>query len=152
MESWNALEFDATPYYDSLIDEFMIRERIVGAFSLADPQLLAARATAEEIEQAEWPPEDTDFEYPPEVAEWVTIQEELAGLQRVIILLEAAPDDVTRIANFRVHGFGQWLRECLWAATGVLPRDPGSPDHNSVLYRKAFQLQGRGNGESAPIT
>ncbi|MFP3713884.1 hypothetical protein [Puerhibacterium sp. TATVAM-FAB25] len=43
-----------------------------------------------------------------------------------------------RVGNFRVHGAGQWIRESLWAATGVMPRDPGS--RGSALYSQGLDL------------
>ena len=56
--------------------------------------------------------------------------DELSTLHRLIVVIESAETSLYAVGNFRVHGLGQWLREALWAATGVLPRDPGAPAKN----------------------
>lgn len=142
--AWGAIPFDVTPHLDSLTDEFVDCSLLAAGYTIVDPPLLQARASVVEHDNAEWPPQEADdFDFAPEVLAWNAIQNELAGLQRLIILIELAAADPARVGNFRVHGFGQWVRESLWAATGVLPKDPGSPDESSALYRQAFALQGR---------
>ena len=72
-------------------------------------------------------------------------------LERAIVVLETTPAHHDRVGNFRVYGAAQWLRESLWAATGIVPRDPGSPDANSLLFGEAFTLAGRAPFAAAPI-
>lgn len=155
LQGFGATAFDFETNQDTLADEFVDRRFVVGAYTIHDPRLLKERATAEELQHAEWAVKDLEdesgIEYPAESAEWDQIQDELSTLQRLIVVIEHAAEDPNMVGNFRVHGFGQWLRESLWAATGVLPRDPGSPSENSVLFGRAFELAGREHFRAAAI-
>src|SRR6218665_3013573 len=97
LRSLGAVPFDFSGYCDDLLDEFVDRDFVVGAYTLADPSLLRRRATVQEIEI----------------------------LARLIIILEHDRESAELVGNFRVYGAGQWLRETLWAASGIVPRDPG---------------------------
>ncbi|MFL4478626.1 hypothetical protein ACIPUB_10180 [Paeniglutamicibacter sp. ORCA_105] len=155
LQGFGATSFDFETNQESLADEFVDRRYVVGAYTIHDPRLLKERATAEELQVAELSleesEEDTDIEYPDESAEWNQIQDELSSLQRLVIVIEHGAEDPNMVGNFRVHGFGQWLRESLWASTGVLPRDPGVPSTESVLFGRAFELSGREVFQAAAI-
>lgn len=155
LQGFGATAFDFDTNQETLADEFVVRRLVVGAYTIHDPRLLKERATAEELQVAELSleesEEDSGSEYPDESAEWNKIQDELSSLQRLIIVIEHGAEDPNMVGNFRVHGFGQWLRESLWAATGVLPRDPGSPSTESVLFGRAFDLAGRERFQAAAI-
>jgi hypothetical protein len=149
LAGWGASAFPYESVIDSLADEFVDRSTIVGAWTLADAAL-ADRATPEERE-AFGPDPDEVFdpdEYGPENAWWTTIGHEMEIMQRLIVLLERAAGDPETVGGFRVHGAGQWLRESLWAATGVLPRDPGAP--HGELFRAALRLA-RGDEQAEPL-
>lgn len=155
LKGFGATAFDFETNQETLADEFVDRRYVVGAYTIHDPYFLKERATAEELQVAEWSleesEEDSGIEYPDEDAEWNQIQDELSSLQRLIIVLEHGAEDPTKVGNFRVHGFGQWLRESLWASTGVLPRDPGATNAESVLFGRAFELAGREHFQAAAI-
>jgi hypothetical protein len=155
LQGFGATAFDFEANQETLADEFVDRRFVVGAYTIHDPRLLKERATAEEHQHAEWSleesEEDSGIEYPDEDAEWNQIQDELSSLQRLLIVIEHGAEDPNMVGNFRVHGFGQWLRESLWASTGVLPRDPGAPSAKSVLFGRAFELAGRDHFQAAAI-
>lgn len=152
LETFGAEVFDFARYTEELVDEFVNPGLVVAAYSISDPALLASRANEVELRLAEWPPEEDDYKYSEEEAEWNAMQDELSGMQRVIVLVEQESGDQSAVGNFRVIGFAQWLRETLWAATGVLPRDPGGPDEESHLYYEAFALFDRPDCAPAPIS
>ncbi len=147
--------FDFARFADDLIDEYVDPARVVAAYDISDPELLASRSLPVEREMTEWPPEEDEDSYDVAFTKdeelWKTIQEELSGMRRAIVLLEEADGSTGAVGNFRIIGFAQWLRETLWAATGVVPRDPGGPDQSATLYEKAFALQGRPGCEPDPI-
>lgn len=147
---WGADLLPLEPVLDELADEFVDRPMVVGAWTLADAAL-AERATPEERE-AFGPDPDEVFdpdEYGPENAWWTTIAHEMQIMHRLIVFVERAADDPKAVGGFRVYGAGQWLRESLWAATGILPRDPGAPygEH----FRAALRLA-RGGELAEPLT
>ncbi|MEU3333136.1 hypothetical protein ACF046_14975 [Glutamicibacter creatinolyticus] len=147
LATFGATTFDYAKFTEDLVDEFVNPALVVAAYDISAPELLASRALPVELEMTEWPPEEDEEDYDYELtkveAQWKTIQEELSGMRRAIVLLERAEGSPAAVGNFRVVGLAQWLRETLWAATGVVPRDPGGPDQNATLYAKAFALQGR---------
>ncbi|MFD5274963.1 hypothetical protein ACFWHS_13615 [Glutamicibacter sp. NPDC058337] len=148
--------FDYARFADDLIDEYVDPTHVVAAYDISDPELLASRSLPVEREMMEWPPEDDedcyDCEFTEEESQWNTIQEELSGMRRAIVLLEHAEGNPEAVGNFRVVGFAQWLRETLWAAIGVVPRDPGGPDPRATLYEMAFALDGRPGCEPNPLS
>lgn len=142
------IDFDR--YRESLVDEFVDSDLVVVALTLADAVLLQQRATGEERAMFVPDPDEVfdPLEYGPEMVEWTTWSYEISALQRLLVLVERHPSDTDRVGGFRVYGPGQWLRESLWAATGIVPRDPGSPSDASALFGDAFELQGRGRFEA----
>ncbi|WP_435300280.1 hypothetical protein [Timonella sp. A28] len=142
LKTFGAVSFDYEKYTEALFDEFVNPELVVAAYTICDPALLASRARAIEHEMKEWPPEEDEYSGLPR-DEWDTIQDELSGMQRLIVLLERTSQNNTDIGNFRVAGFGQWLRETLWAATGVLPLDSGAITKESYLFTQAYELHKR---------
>ncbi|CBT75251.1 MAG TPA: hypothetical protein DEX36_01030 [Glutamicibacter sp.] len=147
--------FDYSRFAGNLIDEYVDSARVVAAYDISDPELLASRSLPVEREMMEWPPEEDediyDVVFTKDEELWNVIQDELGGMRRAIVLLEHAEGDAGAVGNFRVAGFAQWLRETLWAATGVVPRDPGWPDESATLYEKAFAMHGRPGCEPDPI-
>ncbi len=145
LAGYGASVIDFAPHEENLIDEFVNASLLVGAWTITDVELLESRATGEEHELfAEDPDEVFDpNEYGEAQAEWTTWAHELDTLKRLIVLLERDGSDPRAVGNFRVHGAGQWLRESLWAATGVVPRDPGAPGEDSALFGRGFELEGR---------
>lgn len=153
LTSLGASPLDLHRYREDLIDEFVDPELAVVAFTLHAPQLLRQRANAEELENFASDP-DSEFdprEYGIENEEWTVFSHEVEELSRVHIVLERADLSTERAGNFRVHGGAQWLREALWAATGVVPRDPGSPADNSTLFGRAFEFADRASFTAAPL-
>lgn len=151
-----SLQFQAMewrPYRAMLLDEFVDERLMVAAYTLADPAYLRPRATEEESEHfAPDPSEEFDpYEYGEDNVAATTLARELEILERVVVLVEHAEGNPTAVGNFRVHGGGQWVRESLWAATGVLPRDAGAPSGDSCLFGEAFSYFGREPYESAPL-
>lgn len=131
---------------DDLIagDEFVDPKWVVAAFTMTDNEIdLAARATPEETENFVDDPDDTfdPMEFGPDEKAWTVFQHELSTLRRICVVLERDPIDAERLFQFRVYGAGQWLREVMWAATGILPRDLGDP--HSALFHRAIRLSGR---------
>lgn len=144
---------DFERYRDSLVDEFVDSDLVVVALALANAVLLEQRATREERAMFVPDPDEVfdPLEYGAEMVEWTTWSYEMSALQRLLVLVERHPRDADRVGGFRVYGPGQWLRESLWAATGVVPRDPGSPSDASALFGDAFELHGRRRFEAAPV-
>ncbi len=153
LNSYGAKPIDFAVYDEDLADEFVDVSLVVGAWALTDAATLAALATDEERELfAEDPDEEFDpLEYGPDNKEWTTWAHEIDTLKRLIVVVEHDAGNRDAPGDFRVHGAGQWLRETLWAATGVLPRDPGSPTADSVLFLRAFAIDGREPGSPLPI-
>jgi hypothetical protein len=146
---WGAGPLPLEPVLDELTDEFVDRPMVVGAWTLTDAAL-AERATPEERE-AFGPDPDEVFdpdEYGPENAWWTTIAHEMEIMQRLIVFVERAADGTGTVGGFRVYGAGQWLRESLWAATGILPRDPGAP--YGKHFRAALRIA-RGDELAEPL-
>lgn len=144
--------FDPGSGIDDLADEFTDRSMVAQVYTITDDRLLSERASAEEREM--FADEDEPFdplEYGPEQAEWTRILHEMETLKRLVIIVERSKDDPARVGGFRVHGAGQWLRESLWAASGVVPRDPGSPSPASGRFAQAFIHVGRAPFESDPL-
>jgi len=135
-----------------VIDEFVDESLAVDLFTIFDRELLEAKATPEE--RVHFVDDEDSFdplEYGPDQAEWTTISHEVGTLQRALIVLERTASDPSEVGNFRVYGGAQWLRETLWAATGIVPRDPGAPDASSGFFGEAFKLAERGHFFAAPI-
>lgn len=154
LESFGAVAIPFSRYRDSLVDEFVDPNLVVCVYTLYNAALLAARATDEERDVfAEDPDDEFDpLEFGAAQAEWTTWAHEVEVLERLHILVERADDDADRVGNFRVYGAGQWLREALWAATGVVPRDPGAPDADSELFGRAFAYAGRERFAADPVS
>lgn len=145
LQGFGATELPLARFIDDVADEFVDRSLAIAVFTLADAPMLASRATNEEQEIFVDDPADKfdPFEYGSDQVEWTTFSHEMSTLRRAIILLECTTEGPHRVGNFRVYGGAQWLRESLWAATGIVPRDPGSPDARSTLFGEAFTLVGR---------
>ncbi|MHA7270264.1 hypothetical protein [Arthrobacter sp. HLT1-20] len=145
LESLGAVAFSFDTHRDDLIDEFVDPSLVIGAYTLAQPSLLRRRATPEEKENFTASPNDTfdPLEYGAERAEWTLLAREIETLARLVVVLERDPESEEFLGNFRVYGAGQWLRETLWAASGVVPRDPGEPSAESELFGRAFAYVGR---------
>lgn len=138
-----ATRLDFERYAEDLVDEFVEGRLVVGAFVLHAPGLLQERATLEEREHfVDDEPFDPN-EYGAENAEWTTLSHDVATLRSLIIVLEQDHEDAAKPGNYRVYGAGQWLRESLWAATGVVPFDPGAPSDMSDLFGRAFPFVNR---------
>lgn len=151
--SLGATPLDLDRYREDLIDEFVDPALATVAFTLHAPRLLRQRASAEELENFASQP-DSDFdplEYGEANKEWTIFSHEVEELSRVHVVLERADLTAERAGNFRVFGGAQWLREALWAATGVVPRDPGSPTKNASLFARAFQFADRAPFTAAPL-
>ncbi|MDQ1308034.1 MAG: hypothetical protein QG671_3868 [Actinomycetota bacterium] len=150
LAGWGADPLPLQPVLHALADEFVDRSLAIGAWTLADAAVLAERATPEEREVfAPYPDEVFDpDEYGPENTWWTKIAHEMQIMHRLIVLVERAANDPETVGGFRVYGAGQWLRESLWAATGVLPRDPGAP--NGEHFRAALRLA-RGDELAEPL-
>ena len=151
LRSWGATPADLDEHRDNLYDEFVDANLVVASFRFDAPTLLQERATPEERANFTEDPDETfdPDEYGPENAAWTTLAHELATLGTVVVIVESRADDVTRVGGFRVHGAGQWLRESLWAATGVLPRDPGPVD--GALFARALASAGRAEQQADPL-
>lgn len=143
--SLGSVPLDFEKYHESLADEFVDDRYVVGAFTLRDPQILNSRAKAIEKEMFVNPNGETfdPLEFGAQNQEWTTFGYEVEGLKRIHIILERSADDIDAPGNFRVHGGGQWLRETLWAATGIVPRDVAAADDESVFFGQAFAFVGR---------
>jgi hypothetical protein len=152
LKSFGAVPLSFGRYRSDLVDEFVVERLVVLALTLKNGDLLRARATGEELKifvadpNAEFDP----LEYGEDQLEWTTFAHEVDILERIHILVERDERDPDRVGNFRVYGAGQWLRESLWAATGVVPRDPGAPAENSTLFGDAFVFKGRERFAAAP--
>ena len=153
LRTWGAVELALESFAPNILDEFVDASLAVSLFTILDAPLLRGRATAEEqrIFDADSVEPFDPNEYGTDQAEWTTYSHQMETLERAIIVLEAAPTQHDRVGNFRVYGAAQWLREGLWAATGIVPRDPGWPDANSYLFGEAFTLAGRDPFAAAPI-
>lgn len=105
----------------------------------------ASLASADEL--AHLPPLDDEpldlVEPDPAVLEVATILRSLERAERVLVLVQAGPDDA-HPANFLTLGPGQLLTEKLWACTSIVPRSTGRPV--SERYRKACALHEAGRG------
>lgn len=151
--SLGATPLDLDRYGEDLIDEFVDPELAIVAFTLRAPQLLRQRASPEELENFASDPslEFDPLEYGEANEEWTVYSHEIEELSRIHVVLERADHTAERVGNFRVYGGAQWLREMLWAATGVVPRDPGSPTSGSTLFGRAFQFADRAPFTAAPL-
>jgi len=153
LRRWGAVELALERFAPNILDEFVDASLAVSLFTILDAPLLRGRATAEEqrnFDADSAGPFDPN-EYGMDQAEWTTYSHQMETLERAIVVLETTPAHHDRVGNFRVYGAAQWLRESLWAATGIVPRDPGSPDANSLLFGEAFTLAGRAPFAAAPI-
>ena len=149
-----AVPIDFDRYWESLADEFVDPELVVSAVTILDPALFQQCGTRFDREYVDdQPDEEFDpLDYGPDQVEWTTWSHEIETGARLIVLIERDPNDPGRTGHCRVLGAGQWLREALWAATGVLPRDPGAPASGEAeLYGDAFELAGRERFMAAPI-
>ena len=152
IEQWGAKPFDIAPHLDWFLDEHVDAKLVVASFTFVDPVALREHATEEEQQVFVRDPDDVfdPLEYGSDQEELTTLAHEIETLDRIVVTLERASDDPARVGGFRVWGAGQWLRERLWAVTGVVPRDPGSVDRSSQLaplFGRAFSEVGR-----APFT
>lgn len=153
LQSLGAEPFEYEKHRDEVADEFVDWHLVVGGFTLTDSPLLRRRATAEEFEHftADLDEEFDPLEYGIDQAEWTLFAREVGTLARLIVLVEREAETETLVGNFRVYGAGQWLRETLWAATGIVPRDPGAPSEDSQLFGRAFHHVGRELFIAAPL-
>jgi hypothetical protein len=143
LESWGATPMPVGTQEANLFDEYVEEPLVAYQASITDQRLIAAHLTADERE-AFLGDEDDEDPVPPEEHPgdeddgWTAIAGQLGSARRVIVVLERDRHAPQRVGNFRVHGAGQWIRESLWAATGVMPRDPGS--RGSALYSQGLDL------------
>jgi len=154
LETWGGIELPLERFAANVFDEFVDASLVTSLFTILNAPLLKARATAEEQQHIFSADPDEPFdpnEYGADQADWTTYSHQMETLERAIIILEAAPTAPDHVGNFRVYGAAQWLRESLWAATGIVPRDPGSPDANSYLFGEAFTVAGRDPFAAAPM-
>lgn len=143
--------FAARPYALS-----SVRHSELGAEGLNAPDLVVevlavegeeVRALTTDVELAHLLPEDEDErELEESCRQWSAESVELAREEQrlqlghlAIVVLERSRDDELALGNFRVIGPGQRLREQLWAATGIAPKDSGPIDGD--LYRLAWATQ-----------
>ncbi|WP_277209126.1 hypothetical protein [Isoptericola croceus] len=145
LDTWGAAPMPVGAFEANLFDEYVDEALVVYQASISDERLIAQRLTDDERQG--FFPEDSDQDDPDlEVDDhgggaddgWGLLSDELDSARRVIVILERDSDDPLRVGNYRVHGAGQWIRESLWAATGVVPRDPGSA--STPLYSQALDL------------
>jgi hypothetical protein len=153
LQSLGAERFEYEGHRDQLEDEFVDWNLVVGAYSLTEASMLRRLATDEEVENFTADPDEVfdPLEFGTDEAEWTLFAREVETLARLIVIVERNPQVETVAGNFRVFGAGQWLRETLWAATGVVPRDPGAPSIKSELFGHAFRHVGRKPFHAAPI-
>ena len=153
LETWGGIELPLERFAANVVDEFVDASLATCLFTILNAPLLKARATAEEKDIFRADPDEPfdPNEYGADQADWTTYAHQMETLERAIIVLEAAPTEPDRVGNFRVYGTAQWLRESLWAATGIVPRDPGSPDANSYPFGEAFTWAARDPFAAAPI-
>ncbi|MBF4576258.1 hypothetical protein [Frondihabitans sp. VKM Ac-2883] len=130
------------------MDEHVDRDLVVATLTILDADLMRRRALPEEIDRLEWDEPFDPLEYGRENEAETRFAHELA-FPRLLIFLERMPDDATRLGNYRVYGPGQWLRDSLWAATGVVPRDTANSEND--LFGDACVLEGRARFASKPI-
>lgn len=130
------------------MDEHVDRDLVVATLTILDADLMRRRALPEEIDRLEWDEPFDPLEYGQENEAETRFAHELA-FPRLLIFLERMPDDDTRLGNYRVYGPGQWLRDSLWAATGVVPRDTANSEND--LFGDACVLEGRARFASKPI-
>ncbi|MEL7978031.1 hypothetical protein AAG589_19350 [Isoptericola sp. F-RaC21] len=141
LESWGATPLPVGTFEANLFDEYVEEDLVVHQASIDDERLIASRLTPDEREA--FLPEAVDDDDPEPLVDgddegWGALADGLDSARRVIVVLERDRSAPQRVGNFRVHGAGQWIRESLWAATGVLPRDPGSC--GTGLYAQALDL------------
>ncbi|MFE5307266.1 hypothetical protein [Isoptericola sp. NPDC056573] len=141
--AWGATPMPVGSFDTNLCDEYVDEALVVYQASIDDVHLIAEHLTDDEREG--FSPDDSDEGSDDLEAtntgatdDWSEVSDDLDAGRRVIVLLERDRADSTQVGNFRVHGAGQWIRERLWAATGVLPRDPGSS--GSDFYSQALDL------------
>lgn len=153
MVGWGAEPIGSQRFIESLIDEYVDESLIVGAWTIWNPELFQAHATLDERALSlEDPDEIFDpYEYGADQVEWTIWGHEKDLLQRVFVVLERRADNPYLPGNFRVHGASQWLREVLWAATGVVPRDVGGESRFDSLFARAFAFEGRAPLTSLPL-
>ena len=65
------------------------------------------------------------------------MQTEHREYRRVTVVLETDPAETVGLGNYQVFGAGQRVKEYLWALSGIIPRDPGTPI--SEHYRRCVR-------------
>ncbi|MFC0582443.1 hypothetical protein [Micrococcoides hystricis] len=60
--------------------------------------------------------------------------------RRITVVFEDDPSETFGFANFQVYGHSQYLREYIWALTGIMPTTIGSPANEH--YRRCAQEDG----------
>ncbi|GAB3259150.1 hypothetical protein [Kineosporia babensis] len=133
LKSWGAEPMPVGTQEGSFFDEYVEEDLVVFQARITDQEFISAHITALEVEGFGDGDESDDD------------PEDESG---IVVILERSRDDATKVGNFRVHGPGQWVREALWAATGVVPRDP--VDATSDLYRRAVEAEHPGRWD-APV-
>jgi hypothetical protein len=129
------LPVESIPYQDFANDEHVNEGLVAALYTITDAAVIRSISSPLELEMFEPDEdeeEDTSYAVEPGLEFYSRMNEEHGTLRRVSVLLEQAADDPGRVANFRVYGAGQLLRETLWAATGALPLDTGVP--TGALY------------------
>ncbi|WP_062387348.1 hypothetical protein [Demequina iriomotensis] len=153
LESLGAQPFAFERHIERLRDEWVEPDLISAVYSFADVDLLHYRASDEEVQDSI---EAAQFaydplEYGPDNVEDTVLAHELECLERIIVALEHKADDAEFVGGFRVWGSGHWLRELVWAATAVIPREPGWPKQYSPLFARAFEEVGMRPFEGRPL-
>lgn len=124
---------------DGAFDEYVNPELVSSILTIHDEQFIRNHATSEEKEmlQVDEPMDPKEFQRDPDDPEELWLMDFEIGAQRLLIVLEHEVSNEHRLGNFRIYGAGQWLREALWAAIGVVPLDPGTEE--GELFSKAIQ-------------
>lgn len=154
LRSLGASPVEAEVHAEHFLDEHVDRNLVTSMLTINDRDLVRSHLSGRDREfyhsnalDAELDGFDPDEYGIEKKAE--TIFNHEVGIDRLLIVLERAIDDENAVGNFRVFGAGQWLRETLWAGTGVVPRDVGGGD--SDLLGDACVLAGRERWTSDPI-
>jgi len=144
LEQWGAQPMPVGTQEGNFFDEYVEEDLVVHQVGIADPVFIAEHLTeaeaamlafSEECEDDDFDDDFDDDEPDAGDPEWDVMAAALSERRLLVVVIERDRENSLRVGNFRVHGMGQWVREALWAATGVVPRDPAMAQ--SDLYRQA---------------
>ncbi|MFT8639439.1 hypothetical protein [Bifidobacterium sp.] len=139
LESLGATHLALHKHWEGHYDEFVHPKRVSDILTIADEEFIRTHASQEEHENIlnDAPDDPSEYQRPADEPEDLWLMDFEIGAKRLLILLERHPRNPDKLGNYRIYGAGQWLREALWAATGVLPLDPGSEE--GELFRQTFE-------------